>query len=156
MFTEEIHQLLIEKFREESFADCFLVAIEQHGKQIGIFLDSDTGITFERCKAISRYLESHLDEKKWLGEDYVLEVSSAGIGRPLIFPRQFVKNVGRLLKVVRTDGGVQEGTIIQADDQKMTLEWTEERKENKKKIKETQRLEIPYEQIKEAKIQIKI
>ena len=104
----------------------------------------------------SRYLESHLDEKKWLGEDYVLEVSSAGIGRPLIFPRQYLKNVGRLLKIIQTDGGFQEGTIVQADDQKVILEWTEERKENKKKIKETQRLEIPYEQIKEAKIQIKI
>jgi ribosome maturation factor RimP len=156
MFTEEIHQLLLEKFQEESFRDCFLVAIEQHGKQVSIFLDSDTGITFDRCKAISRYLESHLDEKKWLGEDYVLEVSSAGIGRPLIYPRQYLKNMGRLLKVVLSDGEVREGTIVGADDQKVILEWTEERKENKKKVKETQRLEIPYGQIKEAKIQIKI
>ena len=37
-----------------------------------------------------------------------------------------------------------------------TLEWEEIRKENKKKIKEIKQILVPYKQIKEAKIQIKI
>lgn len=61
--TEELHQKLIDKFQEESFLDCFVVAIEQKGKQVSVYLDSDSAITFERCKMISRYLESWLDEK---------------------------------------------------------------------------------------------
>lgn len=154
--TEELHQKLIDKFQEESFLDCFVVAIEQKGKQVSVYLDSDSAITFERCKMISRYLESWLDEKKLIGEDYILEVSSAGLTRSLIFPRQFVKNIGRGLTIETEDDQKIEGTLIAADQERIELEWMEERKENKKKIKEIKKAIIPYHNIKEAKIIIKI
>lgn len=32
MYTEEVHNLLLEKFKEENFQDCFLVALEQKVK----------------------------------------------------------------------------------------------------------------------------
>jgi len=154
--TEELHQKLIDKFQEESFLDCFVVAIEQKGKQVSVYLDSDSAITFERCKIISRYLESWLDEKKLIGEDYILEVSSAGLTRPLLFPRQFVKNIGRGLAIETEDDQKMEGTLIAADQERLELEWMEERKENKKKIKEIKKATIPYNNIKEAKIIIRI
>lgn len=156
MIVEDIHQLLINKLEEESFRDCFLVAIELNGKNLSVFLDSDTAITFERCKAISRFLESHLDETKWLGEDYILEVSSAGLNRPLSHARQFIKNVGRGLNVILNDGSKLTGIIKSANSDQFELEWTEERRENKKKIKDLKIQIIEYKNIKEAKILIKI
>lgn len=156
MLTEEIHQKLIEKFQEESFLDCFVVAIEAKGKQVSVFLDSDSAITFERCRSLSRYLESWLDEKNQLGEDYVLEVSSAGVTRPLIYPRQYVKNKGRGLEVKTMEGENLEGILVEANNEQIELEWMEERKENKKKIKEVKKVIIPYQNIKEAKIIIRI
>ena len=79
MYTEEIQNLLAEKFREEGFQDCFLVSIEQQKKNIQIFIDADSGLNLDKCQKISRYLESVFDETSWFGADYVLEVSSPGI-----------------------------------------------------------------------------
>jgi len=82
--TERIAQLLEEKYStDEAFADCFNVEIElKPGQKLYVFADSDTGMTFEKCQKLSRFLESHLDTNGWLGDKYLLEVSSPGIGRP--------------------------------------------------------------------------
>ncbi|MDQ3143143.1 MAG: ribosome maturation factor [Bacteroidota bacterium] len=156
MYTEEIANLLLEKFQEERFKDCFLIEIEQKGKKTEIYLDSETGISFGVCHELSRYLESVFDEKLWFGTDYILEVSSPGTERPLKFPRQFIKNIGRTIVVSRVDGTVEEGQIVDADEKKVVLEKLEERKEGKKKIKELKRTEINYNLITEAKIQVKL
>ncbi|MGB3084756.1 MAG: hypothetical protein WBB21_08575 [Saprospiraceae bacterium] len=66
MYTEEIQNLLAKKFEEEGFQDCFLVSIEQNKKNIQVFLDADSGINFEKCQKISRYLEAIFDEKPGL------------------------------------------------------------------------------------------
>ncbi len=156
MRTEDIHNLLITKFEEEGFRECFVVGIEQKGKSIKVFLDSDTGITLENCRSISRYLEGIFDEKLWFGTDYVLEVSSAGLSRPLVFARQYIKNIGRDMEIILLDGLKIEGTLIEADQNIAKISYTETRKENKKKITETIIKEIPYSNIKVAKIMAKI
>lgn len=156
MFTEEIENLLVEKFKEERFLDCFLVEIVQNAKHLSIFMDSDSALSFDRCQEVSRYLEAFLDEKKLLGEDYVLEVSSPGLSRPLKFPRQFVKNIGRDIAIKHGDAIQSEGNILTADDQQVTITWMEIRKDGKKKIKEIMQLSIDYKLIHEAKIQIRI
>ena len=141
MYTEEIHNLLTAKFQEESFQDCFLVGIEQTKKSIRIFID---------------YLESHFDEKNWFGLDYLLEVSSPGIDRPLLFPRQYKKNIGRELQLILKDGTESQATIKEVADDHVIVTREEIRKEGKKKVKETIETHLPYDIIKEAKIVIKI
>ncbi|MBK7425881.1 MAG: hypothetical protein IPI60_02010 [Saprospiraceae bacterium] len=88
---EKIKALLDEKWLEPDFSDCFLVEIILKGNKLEVYLDSDTAITFEKCKKVSRVLEAYLDETKVLGAEYTLEVSSAGVGKPLLMPRQFEK-----------------------------------------------------------------
>ncbi len=156
MYSEEIQNLISQKFQEEGFRDCFLVAIEQQNNAIRIFIDSDSGINFEKCQKISRYLESVFDENSWFGENYILEVSSPGISRPLKFPRQFLKNKGRELDVVFLDGTKTTGVIVEVSDSGITLNRTDIRKEGKKKIQELIETQIDYKTIKEAKIVIKI
>ena len=156
MHSEEIQNLLTEKFREEGFLDCFLVSFEQHNKNIQVFIDADSGVNFEKCQKISRYLESVFDETSWFGADYVLEVSSPGIDRPLIFPRQYLKNIGRELQVKLSDDSEITGSIIDVNELGVTLSREEIRKEGKNKIKEIIETQLPYSSIKEAKIVIKI
>lgn len=156
MYTEEIQDLLAKKFQEESFRDCFLVTIEQFGKTTRVFVDSDSGLNFEKCQKLSRYLEKYFDENNWFGPDYILEVSSPGLTRPLMYPRQYVKNIGRELQVKLSDGTLTQGTILDADASLLTLGREEIRKEGKKKIKENIELQLPYTAIAEAKIVIKI
>jgi ribosome maturation factor RimP len=156
MYSEEIQNLISQKFQEEGFQDCFLVAIEQQNNAIRVYIDSDSGINFENCQKISRYLESVFDENSWFGENYVLEVSSPGISRPLKFPRQYLKNKGRELDVVLLDGSKITGEIVEVTETGITLNRTETRKEGKKKIKELIETQIDYKTIREAKIVIKI
>ncbi|MBK8152648.1 MAG: ribosome maturation factor [Saprospiraceae bacterium] len=134
----------------------FLVDIERSAKKIAVFVDSDSGMTFQKCQQLSRYLEGIFDEKNWFGDDYILELSSPGITRPLRFARQYVKNIGRWISVETTDGSMYKGMLSDADEEKITVKWEEIKKEGKKKIKEEKVLILEYNQIKEAKIQIKI
>ena len=155
--TETISQLLEDKYAtDEAFADCFTVEIElKPNQRLYVFIDSDSGFTFERCQKISRYLESHLDTNGWLGEKYLLEVSSPGIERPLKFPRQYTKNIGRTLLATMKDDSKHSGTIKSADETQVILENTVvERDEKKKKITTIVETPLPYEQIEKAVIKL--
>jgi Uncharacterised BCR, YhbC family COG0779. len=59
--------------------------------------------------------------------------------------------VSRLLEVKQLDGKILIGTLLAAGDDSITLEVTS----GKGKKAETNQLEIPFSQIKEASVQIK-
>lgn len=154
--TDRIAQLLREKFTtDEAFADCFIVEIDLKPMQkLYVFVDADNGLTFARCQKLSRFLESHLDTNGWLGEKYLLEVSSPGIERPLMFPRQYKKNIGRNLAVTLKDKTEQSGTILATDDDKVVLVNTIIEREGKKKKEVIVETPIPYDQIEKAVIKL--
>lgn len=150
---EKIHSLLAEKFQEEAFQDCFLVELNLHrGNKLEVLIDCDSGLTLDKCQRISRYLESHLDEQGWLGDSYVLEVSSPGLDRPLKLKRQYLKNIGRRLSVTLQSGEVSEGLLKAATEENITLEATVLRKEGKNKKKEQVLATIPFDDIKKAMV----
>ena len=61
MIEDKITDLLEELFTTEEFSDCFLVEVKLHAnRKLEVFMDCDEGITFERCRKTSRYLEKHL------------------------------------------------------------------------------------------------
>ena len=53
------------------------------------------GVGLEDCARISRSLEEYLDALETLPGNYVLEVSSPGVERPLVRPRDFQRFAGR-------------------------------------------------------------
>ena len=57
------------------------------------------GVTVDECAKVSRALESWLDEHEGLSERYVLEVSSPGVDRPLVRPRDFDRFKGEHIAV---------------------------------------------------------
>jgi ribosome maturation factor RimP len=153
--TEKIIDLLDAKFAEPEFQDCFWLDVQLHpGNKLEVTLDSDTGISFDTCRQISRYLESYLDEEGWLGEKYTLEVSSPGVDRPLEQQRQYPKHIGRKLEVKMKDGSKYEGTLTEVSDTTIILEYKERRKEGKKRVTETHRPELALAEIERAKVKI--
>jgi len=152
---DKITTLLEEKFREDAFSDCFLVDLKLHAhNKLDVFIDSDFGISFEQCQKISRYLEEYLDEEQWLGEKYVLEVSSPGISRPLTMKRQYPRNVGRKVEVKLKDGDKRSGTLKEVEDNHIVLEEKVRRKEGKRKKTEVVETEIDFNSIKETKVKV--
>jgi ribosome maturation factor RimP len=155
VIEHQIESLLAVKFQEEEFQDCFLIEVSHHsGNRLDVFIDSDTGVTFEKCKKISRYLENVIDEQGWLGEKYVLEVSSPGISRPLVLLRQYRKNVGRNVEVTLTDGQHREGLLADVQESHIVLSEKVIEKEGKKKIEKQVQSPIPFDQIKKTVVKI--
>ena len=54
----------------------------------------EEGITVDDCAVVSRALEEHLEGKEAVPERYVLEVSSPGVDRPLVRPRDWQRFAG--------------------------------------------------------------
>lgn len=154
MIEEHITDLLEAKFREAEFADCFLIEIKHTNKKLEVFIDSDTGVTFEKCQKISRYLEQHIDEEGWLGEKYVLEVSSPGVSRPLQVQRQYRRNVGRKVEVALVDGTKKSGVMLAVDDHGITIEEKVRIQEGKKKKTEVVQTVIPFDAIRKTVVKV--
>ena len=91
-------------------------------QKLRVFLDGDKGVTIDQCAEISRKLAKRLDEEDLIKDAYQLEVSSAGIDQPLQLLRQYHKNVGRMVKVFKTDGKEVKGTLISVNEQGIAME----------------------------------
>jgi len=149
-------ELLKEKLEalvNEAIADAvdhFLVEVKiLPNKKVQVFVDADNGIKIERCVKISRFVEKVLDEEKWLGEDYTLEVSSPGMDSPLKVFRQYKRRIGREIEVLLTTGVRHEGILKAANEEKLTVEQTI--KISKKELV-TETFEFPFADIKHTKL----
>jgi ribosome maturation factor RimP len=152
---EKINSLLLEKFSEPDFSDCFIVEIIFGKKNdLEIYIDSDSGMDFAKCRTISRGLEAIIDEQNWLGEQYSIDVSSPGVDRPLKFQRQYDRNIGRDLEVTMADGIIKLGKLLEVGEETFTIEYLVKTKEGKKTIKTIVQDPIAYTSIKKALVQV--
>ena len=46
------------------------------------YIDKEGGITVDDCEMISRVFSDWLDKEDFIGESYIMEVRSPGLGRP--------------------------------------------------------------------------
>jgi ribosome maturation factor RimP len=116
------------------------------GNIIYVFLDGDHGVTIEQCVAVSRHIEQNLDRTK---ADFELHVSSYGIGQPLKFLRQYKNAVGKKISIVLEDSTKYSGTLLDVDEKTIVLE-----KEAVKKKEAAEKIEIPFQTVKTAKIEV--
>jgi len=63
------------------------------------YIDKDGGITVDDCELVSRALSDLLDEKDFIDEAYILEVSSPGLGRPLKKDKDFARSIGEEVEI---------------------------------------------------------
>jgi ribosome maturation factor RimP len=74
-------------------------------------------VTVDDCAHVSRALEPRLDASGLVGEDYVLEVSSPGVERPLRNAADWRRFAGRTAKVLAPSlGGRLEVEVLGVDD----------------------------------------
>lgn len=62
-------------------------------------MDQEGGIGLEDCANISRALSDWLDQEDFIGESYILEVSSPGLGRPLKKDKDLQREMGSLVDI---------------------------------------------------------
>ena len=127
-------------------SDKFLVdVLIKPANKIFIFIDGDHGVTIADCMELSRYLESKLDRE---AEDFELNVSSPGADHSFSMPRQYNKNIGRMLQVSLDDKTIVEGRLDIVEEDGIVLFI----KEDKKKKTPAESKKLLFRQIIESKV----
>lgn len=63
------------------------------------YIDKPGGISIDDCEAVSRRLSDILDEKDYIEDSYIMEVSSPGLGRPLKKEKDFKRSLGEEVEI---------------------------------------------------------
>jgi ribosome maturation factor RimP len=64
-----------------------------------VYIDSPNGITVDDCAAVSHQVSGILDVEDPISGEYVLEVSSPGMDRPLFTAEQYLQYIGWIVEV---------------------------------------------------------
>lgn len=126
-----------------------LVKITVHGtreKVVEVMIErqDEQKIQLSDCQLVSRNISAIMDVEDIVDGKYFLEVSSAGVERPLVKPNDYIKFSGRDAKV-RLKSQVQDrlnirGKILWVNDNKVMLKVGDEQ------------IEIEFENIKSGKL----
>jgi ribosome maturation factor RimP len=148
--NERIHQLVIQYITDESqFLVELIVNSKSNPTKITVVLDGDKGVSIDDCAALSRQLANALDDENKL-ENYSLEVTTPGVDQPLKMKRQYVKNIGRQVKVQLKDKKIERGHLLEVSEEAILIEH--EVKEGKKK--ELKKTPLPFQEIERTIVEV--
>jgi ribosome maturation factor RimP len=146
---EQVHKLIKDKLEERN---CFVVDLDvRSGNNILLEIDSIKGITVKDCVDFSKAVEANLDREI---DDFELQVSSPGLGKPFRVKEQYIKNIGRNVKVTPIDGTVVKGELKEVSENEIMVEHSYKEKIEGRKKKQTiiKQEKINFNNIKETTI----
>ena len=126
-YEQKTEELLLPIMEEHHFE---LVDVEyvKEGSNwyLRAYIDKPGGITVDDCEAVSRRLSDLLDEKDFIDDAYILEVSSPGLGRPLKKEKDFARSIGEEVEI-RTFRAIEHekeftGILKSYDKEKLVVE----------------------------------
>lgn len=100
--------------------------VERGRRILRLFIDKPGGVDLSDCTEVSREISALLEVHNVISQRYTLEVSSPGLDRLLSEPSDFLRNMGRLLKVTvrKSSGDTQKivGKLVSCGNAEITLE----------------------------------
>lgn len=105
MSREELVRRFWERFESEIAEQGYeLVEVEIAGQSgtriLRLYIDKPGGgVGIQDCSVVSQFLNPLLDAEDFISDNYILEVSSPGIDRPLRKPEDFVRFAGEEITV---------------------------------------------------------
>ncbi|MCD6200437.1 MAG: ribosome assembly cofactor RimP [Bacteroidales bacterium] len=141
--------------------DFFVVDIRiSPSNRVSVFVDRMGGVSIDECAKVSRFIENHLDREK---EDFELIVSSPGLDAPFTVYEQYLKNIGKKIKIQLKNGETHLGKLTAMENDAITLEEQVKKREKQGQAKKNKNKEIniktavyPLTEIKTAKPDIEI
>ena len=95
-----------------------------------VFIDKEGSITVDDCELISRAFEEILDREDYISENYIFEVSSPGLDRPLKKEKDFARSIGKdvEIKLYKALNKEKEfvGVLTDYDKETITIELDDE------------------------------
>lgn len=141
--------MIAKQVADEQGVELFDIEMLGSGKMIlRAFIDREGGVTLNDCERFSRSLSALLDVEDPLTRSYTLEVSSPGLDRPLRDMKDFLKNSGKLARVI---------TIEKIEDQNFFIGRIKEVAHNLVTLVVNNReIAIPFEKISKAKLEVEL
>ena len=150
LYDKEVFGLAKKEIYEQKTEALLMPVVEKHGFELvdveyvkeganwylRAYIDKPGGIAVDDCEVVSRELSDLLDEKDYIEDSYILEVSSPGLGRPLKKEKDFQRSLGEEIEIrtyraidrlkefvgILTDYDKTSVTIEYEDGEKMTFE----------------------------------
>ncbi len=127
LYEQKTEELLLPIMEEQGFELVDVEYVKEGGSwYLRAYIDKPGGITVDDCETVSRQLSDLLDEKDYIEDSYILEVSSPGLGRPLKKEKDFERSLGEEIEI-RTYRPVQHqkefrGLLTAYDKNSITIE----------------------------------
>ena len=129
---------------EQKTEELLLPIVENHGFELvdveyvkeggtwylRAYIDKPGGIAVDDCEVVSRAFSDILDEKDYIDDTYIFEVSSPGLGRPLKKEKDFKRSLGEEVEI-RTYRAIDRqkefiGLLKAYDQDTITIEYEDE------------------------------
>ncbi|HIR14048.1 MAG TPA: ribosome maturation factor RimP [Candidatus Choladousia intestinavium] len=127
LYEQKTEELLLPIVEGHKFELVDVEYVKEGGNwYLRAYIDKPGGITVDDCELVSRQLSDLLDEKDYIEDSYILEVSSPGLGRPLKKDKDFERSLGMEIEI-RTYRPVQHqkeftGLLKAYDKKSITIE----------------------------------
>ena len=100
LVVRDVNRLIEPILNEMGFELVDIEYLSEHGRWVlRIYVDSEDGITLDDCARVSNEIGDLIDVNDIFEHEYVLEVSSPGLNRPLKKEKDFLKAIGKKIKV---------------------------------------------------------
>ena len=130
-YEQQTEQLLLPIVESHGFELVDVEYVKEAGTwYLRAYIDKPGGITVNDCELVSRTFSDILDEKDYIEDTYIFEVSSPGLGRPLKKEKDFQRSLGEEVEV-RTYRAINKnkefiGLLKAYDKDSVTLQLDEE------------------------------
>lgn len=107
--------------------------------------ESKCNVTIAECEKASRTVEKLLNVEELFPRDYILEVSTPGLERPLRTLNEYKRFTGKLAQITsdKVSGGVVVGRIKNVEDSSIVLDV--EGKEQRLNIEQIKKAKLKFE-----------
>ena len=130
-YEQQTEQLLLPIIESNGFELVDVEYVKEAGTwYLRAYIDKPGGITVNDCELVSRTFSDILDEKDYIEDTYIFEVSSPGLGRPLKKEKDFARSLGEEVEV-RTYRAIDRqkefiGILKEYDKDTVTIEYDDE------------------------------
>lgn len=100
VYEQKTEELLLPIVEEHGFELVDVEYVKEGGTwYLRAYIDKPGGIAVDDCEVVSRAFSDILDEKDYIEDTYIFEVSSPGLGRPLKKEKDFVRSMGEEVEI---------------------------------------------------------
>lgn len=130
-YEQQTEELLMPIIEHHGFELLDVEYVKEGGNwYLRAYIDKPGGITVDDCETVSRAFSDILDEKDYIEDTYIFEVSSPGLGRPLKKEKDFARSIGEEIEI-RTYRAIDRqkefvGILKEYDKDTVTIEYEDE------------------------------